>query len=113
MTRTVAALTFCLTLLSPAGGPAAERAQAGATTPPTQWQACDFLDAGGACRSAPSLVPALTCTACQTQVKVRSTLDQIASGLQRAVCELSRHMPLVSEWAACEASPSAGAVAHR
>ena len=112
MTRTVAALTFCLTLLSSAGSSAAERARAGATTPSNEWRAPDVCGVAAACRAAPTLVPALTCAACEAPVALRATLDQITSGTRRVLCEIAGRVPLLPQWAPCDAS-STGALAHR
>jgi hypothetical protein len=113
MTRTVAALTFCLTLLSSAGSSAAERARAGATTPQNPWRAEDVCGVAAACRAAPSLVPALTCAACEAPVELRAALDQLVSGTQRALCEIARHVPLLERWDTCGSPSSPGAMALR
>jgi hypothetical protein len=113
MTRTVAALTFCLTLLSSAGSYAAERARAGATTPPNQWRTQDVCGVAGDCRAAPFLVPALTCAACEAPVELQAALERAVSSTQRALCEIARHVPLVAQWATCGAASRPGAMAHR
>ena len=121
MTRLVAALTFCLTLLPTAVG-AATGAPAAASTLMSPWRTQDVCTTEAApCTVTQHLVPSLRCSACQVAASTMQptpqmvdVASQIVTRVHERLCDLLRWLPLAGGDSSCASPPAGdGALAHR